>query len=152
MTPALTELMEKLAEQCKDAYFNGDGFYGQSSVQGPDYSFKAGWRAAIEHVSKDCEFDEMAAFKPMFERGYDSEKEMAPRLFIEGAKWQFEQMSARVGLLQKIADSQIAYATKLECEIKASKTLNALLGDNGQIIELEDKLAQALQEIERLKK
>lgn len=58
---------------------------------------------------------------------------------------QLAESKADTERLQKLADSQIAYATRLECELKAGRTLDALLGDNGEIIELEGK-------VERLKR
>ncbi len=48
MKPLILAKRDELAAKCLEAYFNGDSFGGQESVQSPDNAFKAGWDACAK--------------------------------------------------------------------------------------------------------
>ncbi len=137
MTPALTELMEKLAHK----YAHEQSHHAGNRMRFSD-GFKAGFTSAIEHVSKDCEFD-VCPLENYLNKNPPQPWETWKDHAETGAKWQFDQMSARVGLAEQ--HTKIAYAA-------IDKTQEIIKHHAERAESLETKLAQALQEIERLKK
>ncbi len=134
MTPALTELMEKLAEKYET------DMSGQSNYLSCKYDYQQGFTAAIEHVSKDCEFDGNASLIEAARR-FDNNQPVDAWAFHDGAKWQFEQDRARVGLAEQRSWNAVE-------ERSAVFTRNVMLVE--QVESLEAKLAQALQRVAEL--
>ncbi len=136
MTPALTELMEKLAMKR----------YGQGPFDDHERDrlcYAEGFRAAIEHVSKDCEFDE----KP---RHWYIQKPTAHNCPYKTNGAVFQEFQPT------IVDNQGGEWIKVWSSADLSKYLGMGVTRWVEVVRenagLQAKLAQALQEIERLKK
>ncbi len=128
-----------------------------------------GYEGAIEHVSKDCEFDE-AAVAAAYRKLLSDEPGWGELTgYIQGAKWQFEQMSVRVGLAETMqADAEINAETIHQDKIKsleariAESELKFITQRDAMTVALEErdrifkrkqaKLAQALQKVAELEK
>lgn len=101
MTPAMEKLMNELAEKSINR-----NMYELHEADARVRQFKLGFGAAIAHVSKDVEFNEIelneylkaCAVSPSRESGI---------LFIKGARWQFDQCAARIGMAEQSREMAI---------------------------------------------
>lgn len=117
--------LDKLRDEMADVHAESENFpheYGAFEVAVESY--QTGWNALLKVLSEAAgEFDEKAARSESDNSLEIPDDHWSTPSFIYGARWQFDQMSARVGLANKLAAREIrvqqAYAvTNLELQNK----------------------------------
>jgi hypothetical protein len=154
MVTELDKLRDEMAEANANKFYHAQGDIQQVMPWSDcKESFQAGWSALLKHLSEAAgELDEKAMDKEsnVFAERSERVRPSVQTCFAAGASWQFDRMSARVGLALQRWHKQAATIKQLEdrlkecsdkylaLSIKYHKAADKLIGDKH---ELQDKLS-----------